>query len=159
MNEFCGTGHLSRRGSHGQCLDCQKLRTQRWREANREEDRRRKRVYRAANPTQKAAESKRWWEKNRELKRQYRRNRKALERGGRGRHTEDDVNHILRMQRGRCAYCRKKLGDAYQVDHIIALAQGGSNDRSNLQLVCRPCNRRKWDRHPLEFARSCGMLL
>ena len=159
MSEFCGPNHLSRRGAQDQCLDCQKLRTQRWREANREEDRRRKRAYRKANPEQKAAEMRRWLERNRDLKRQYRRNRKALEKNAPGQHTAADIAEIFKAQRGRCAYCRQKVGKDYQVDHIIALKRGGTNDRSNLQITCRPCNQKKRAHHPLDFARSHGMLL
>lgn len=32
-----------------------------------------------------------------------------------------------------------------QVDHIEAKSKGGSGDRSNGQILCRPCNREKWD--------------
>lgn len=32
---------------------------------------------------------------------------------------------------------------ATEVDHIIAKANGGGDDDSNLQSICRPCHRRK----------------
>ena len=32
---------------------------------------------------------------------------------------------------------------AWDIDHIITLNQGGSNDLSNLQLACVKCNRKK----------------
>ncbi|MDG4769665.1 polymorphic toxin-type HINT domain-containing protein [Solwaraspora sp. WMMD792] len=32
-----------------------------------------------------------------------------------------------------------------QVDHIVPKSRGGSGDRSNGQLLCRLCNREKWD--------------
>ena len=34
---------------------------------------------------------------------------------------------------------------AWDIDHIIPLNQGGSNDLSNLQLSCVKCNRQKAD--------------
>jgi hypothetical protein len=41
----------------------------------------------------------------------------------------------------KCVYCgSKKL---LEVDHIMPIAKGGTDDRDNLQTLCRPCNRRK----------------
>lgn len=31
------------------------------------------------------------------------------------------------------------------IDHIVALANGGTNDASNLRVVCNSCNARKSD--------------
>ena len=44
----------------------------------------------------------------------------------------------------RCMYCgvRKSLKNL-QIDHKDPVARGGSNDPSNLQLLCQPCNGRK----------------
>lgn len=30
-----------------------------------------------------------------------------------------------------------------EVDHIVPLAEGGTNDRSNLQGICKPCHKAK----------------
>ncbi len=47
------------------------------------------------------------------------------------------------MERGghKCAHCgsTKKL----EIDHIIPISKGGTGDEANLQVLCRPCNRKK----------------
>jgi len=43
-----------------------------------------------------------------------------------------------------CQSCGKTEGLAQlEIDHIIALSAGGSNDISNLQTLCRSCNQKK----------------
>jgi 5-methylcytosine-specific restriction endonuclease McrA len=76
-----------------------------------------------------------------------------------GSFTADDIAAIFKSQRGKCAYCRKKVGDSYHVDHIVPIARGGPNVRSNLQITCAACNRAKAARDPIEHARSLGMLI
>ncbi|WP_228721653.1 HNH endonuclease [Thermoleptolyngbya sichuanensis] len=39
------------------------------------------------------------------------------------------------------------------IDHIIPLAQGGVNDLSNLQVLCRRCNSSK--QHGFDTKRDC----
>ncbi len=31
-----------------------------------------------------------------------------------------------------------------EIDHILPIARRGTNDPANLQVLCRPCNRKKW---------------
>jgi 5-methylcytosine-specific restriction endonuclease McrA len=50
-----------------------------------------------------------------------------------------------------CAQCGISANDV-QVDHIVPLAEGGSNDLDNLQLLCPACNSRKSDKIPEEVA-------
>ena len=40
-----------------------------------------------------------------------------------------------------CQQCG--VDQALEVDHVIPLALGGTNDFANLQLLCRSCNTRK----------------
>ena len=100
-----------------------------------------------------------WVKANPELHRANGRNRRARELKAEGRHTAQEVDNLYRRQKGRCAYCRKPMGQAYCVDHIVPLVKGGSNRLSNIQLACRQCNSRKHAKDPLRFAREMGFLL
>jgi hypothetical protein len=61
--------------------------------------------------------------------------------------------HLLETEGYFCKACGCEVHDKYGVgrnlpnkahaDHIVALADGGSNDISNFQILCRECNLRK----------------
>lgn len=44
-----------------------------------------------------------------------------------------------------CEHCRRdgRVTVGTQADHIVPLAKGGTHDRSNYQLLCVECHRRK----------------
>lgn len=46
------------------------------------------------------------------------------------------------QQDGRCAECKRKFlsGERPQVDHVIALINGGEHRESNLRLLCPWCH-------------------
>lgn len=105
-------------------------------------------------------ESKRKWRNSKpEAEKAMRQTRRALERSANGRHTGEDIKRIYSDQCGKCACCRKKVGDVYDVDHIMPLALGGTNWPSNIQILCKKCNNRKGAKHPADFQREMGMLL
>jgi 5-methylcytosine-specific restriction endonuclease McrA len=85
--------------------------------------------------------------------------RRAAKLGSAGHWTEKDVQEIFRRQRGMCAVCRCKLTKSFHRDHIVALASGGSNDKTNLQLLCKSCNCRKHAKDPIRFMQENGYLL
>jgi len=48
-------------------------------------------------------------------------------------------------RKGTCQACHITIqaGQAWDIDHIIPLALGGTNEPNNLQILCRPCHRAK----------------
>jgi len=50
---------------------------------------------------------------------------------------------VASQQRWNCKKCKNILDATYEVDHIIALEDGGSNDILNLQALCRNCHGKK----------------
>ncbi|MFM8292967.1 MAG: HNH endonuclease, partial [Microcystaceae cyanobacterium] len=63
-------------------------------------------------------------------------------------------DYVLQRDRHRCQSCGKS-GETItlQIDHIIPLAAGGSNDLSNLQTLCANCNRLKSAKFDPRFRR------
>ncbi len=52
---------------------------------------------------------------------------------------------LFLKRKGTCAACTQKIeaGKAWNIDHILPLALGGTNAPENLQILCRPCHRSK----------------
>lgn len=85
--------------------------------------------------------------------------RRARKKAMPGSFTKADIRSLLVTQRNRCCYCLVPIRSGYHVDHILPLALGGTNRKSNIQILCAPCNLRKGASHPLDFARKDGRLL
>lgn len=141
-----------------------------WREANPGRQAELNRAWKEANAeaylsyvqrtrAAKNAKSREWNKRNRDRTRIYAANRRArIEEAG-GTHTRHDIAQLLLLQRRRCAICRERLDSAYEVDHIVPIAGGGHNGKTNLQLLCPLCNRTKGAKDPIAFMQSKGFLL
>ena len=45
---------------------------------------------------------------------------------------------LFKAQNGKCMYCGRKPGiDLMDIDHKNPMAKGGSDQKRNLQLICR----------------------
>ena len=62
-----------------------------------------------------------------------------------------DLQLQIKSQRDRCWWCSKKLKGKYEIDHVIPLARGGTNNARNIVISCPMCNRRKGSKLPQEF--------
>lgn len=50
---------------------------------------------------------------------------------------------VASSQNWRCKHCTNQLTAFYEIDHVVALEQGGKNDPSNLVALCRECHAKK----------------
>jgi 5-methylcytosine-specific restriction protein A len=60
----------------------------------------------------------------------------------RKRFTPKERAEIFAASGGQCAKCTRKLftGDDWDIDHVIALSRGGTNEPSNLAVLCSWCH-------------------
>lgn len=121
--------------------EAQKANKKAWREANRDRQRANIERWNAAHPEQRIAEKHRY---------------RARLRGSTEHHSAAEIKTLKEMCGGRCAHCLKKA--RLTIDHIVALANGGSNAIRNIQFLCSACNSYKRDLDPIEFARTAGRL-
>jgi 5-methylcytosine-specific restriction endonuclease McrA len=109
--------------------------------------------------TQEWQERNRLWAKaNPQKMRMYVRVSDARRRRAPGKFSKQDIENLLVLQKQQCAACKKRLVK-YHVDHIAPIAKGGTNDKSNIQLLCQSCNQRKHTKDFVVFMQEMGYLL
>ncbi len=57
--------------------------------------------------------------------------------------SETKKKYIASQQDWKCAHCKEQLAASFQVDHIIRLADGGTNHVDNLEALCCNCHGKK----------------
>jgi 5-methylcytosine-specific restriction endonuclease McrA len=50
---------------------------------------------------------------------------------------------IINSQNNKCNECHNELSPYYQIDHVIALQFGGTDERNNLVALCCECHAKK----------------
>lgn len=51
------------------------------------------------------------------------------------------VCHLYERDGPKCFYCLRALGDDISIEHLLERSRGGTNDRENLRLAHKGCNR------------------
>jgi hypothetical protein len=65
-----------------------------------------------------------------------------------------DCAEQLASQKGRCNRCGDRIESRFEKNHIIPLREGGSNDASNIELLCCPCHADVTERQELSAGRG-----
>lgn len=116
-------------------------------------------AWQQANPGYVTKKVRQWRIANPAAAKIIRATQRAKTRSGDADFGASDIKEIISAQRGKCGYCRKKVGKSYHLDHIYALSRGGKNRRRNLQILCESCNLRKHAKDPVDFAQEMGLLV
>lgn len=165
----CKHGHVAPRNANkGTCTVCMQKASAAWKSANPLARLGQQQRWRAKHPDyyrdwyvshaeKRRADARKYKRDNPEMRRKYEVARRARENNAEGFYDVEDIARIKKAQRNRCACCRK--ASKLTIDHIVALANGGSNWPRNIQMLCKSCNSKKSSRDNEEFMRSFGALL
>ena len=160
--EPCKSGHMEPRWVSGRdCVQCQKRRAAKSRRNNLEARKISRKKRYDNNKEIELTRAKIYQHNNLDKCRANKHARKARKLQVGGRHTAEDIAHLLKTQNGLCVCCKKDIRDGYHVDHIIPLSDvmRSSNNLWNIQLLCGPCNMSKKNENPVTWAARHGLTL
>lgn len=121
--------------------------------------RQRSREFRIAHPAKVRASVAAWRIANPLAARVAQAKRRAAKAASLSHYTRDDVQTLLVKQSGKCVACLVSIKKKYHVDHVFPLSRGGTNEASNIQLLCQFCNQSKHAKDPFVWAQEHGRLL
>jgi HNH endonuclease len=101
-----------------------------------------KREYYKKNKDSIQSAIRKWKSENPEALRDYIHKRRAALKAG-GTHTRVQIAALAVTQGYLCKACGCDISKKWDRDHIVPVSKGGSNDISNIQLLCPPCNYEK----------------
>lgn len=107
--------------------------------------------WRKENPDRAKAHSAKYRKANREKAKARSHRRRAYIATLPEHFTAADLRLQYKSQKGLCWHCFCELNGVYHVDHLIPLAQGGSNAPDNIVCSCAPCNLSKGDKTMMEW--------
>lgn len=149
-------------GLQSTCKLCTKKANYEWYLKNIEHRRETSKNWYDKNPERKTETQNLWVKNNKEKAQKYsivkNLNRRARKLKAGGSFTKLEVDNLFKLQKGLCIYCRCNLLK-YHIDHIMPLSLGGNNDIKNIQLLCKTCNLKKHNKHPIDWAQKNGRLL
>jgi 5-methylcytosine-specific restriction endonuclease McrA len=120
----------------------------RWRKAHPEQSRKLNTESRNRCKDTMRAYQLRWLRDHPDMKARQTARRRARKQNAEGSFTVQEWRTVKQAQDYRCKHCgRREPEIKLTVDHIVPLAQGGSNYISNIQALCRQCNSGKRDRY------------
>lgn len=140
-----------------------------WRAANQDKARVANAAWQKANPEKLQSCRAKWRESNPDYCAKYRaanpeakriidQNRRARKRAAGGKLSSGLAVRLFDLQKGKCACCKRPLGDDYHLDHIMPIVLGGTNTDDNMQLLRAECNLQKHAKHPVAFMQQRGFL-
>jgi len=110
------------------------------------------RADKAKNRERTSAYYRRWSAANPDKVRNHWTAQRARRKKAKGDHTAADLRAQIARQKGRCFYCKTRLGDRHHAEHVMPVILGGSNGRENIVAACPGCNQSKAAKHPMDFA-------
>jgi 5-methylcytosine-specific restriction endonuclease McrA len=118
-------------------------------EANRELTLEKQKAYRASNAERIALYQSQYYLAHPGISREKYAKRRALEIDAMGDLPCNWVYVLLSYYGSSCLSCGSQ--ENLEMDHVVPLSRGGMHDLSNMQILCRTCNRSKGNRNSNDY--------